>query len=160
MAITALKRLKDVRPVHFLGYVTCGDWKVKMYGIAYKGEQPRKLLVRQAIKSFIPDSLSILPISHPSSRHHNIAFTIVHDGKDMDSVTTCWWEREHRLCGKRFTKEPKNNNSWFSGPLGNNVFAYTWEIPIFSYEAQEWLSHVVLNGKDTDGYMKQCLHQM
>jgi hypothetical protein len=96
----------ESRPIRFIELWRHGDWKLKVYGIAYGRATPRPELI-EAVKQVAADRLVTLA---QSVRHYSVGFLGIHDGRTSNFVFVDWWADENELHHHVYvspTDEPK-----------------------------------------------------
>ncbi len=82
------------RPVRPMGVQSFGlGWRLKVYGIAYQGEEPDHELVEAALGA----AESVLPRPALNDDRYGLGFLGIHDGRDSNFVFVSWWENENEL---------------------------------------------------------------
>ena len=145
--MTAVARYRT-RPVRFLDLWQHEGWRVKVYGIAARGERPRPELV-EAAKSV---AAQCLPRPAGGDGRYGVAFLTVHDGADGTWALVDWWANGnllyHRLYGGALDTPTDLR------PITDGLTACTWELAVTSFERQAWLDQVFAAPEpDLDGYL-------
>jgi hypothetical protein len=136
------------RPVRFLELWRHEGWRVKIYGIAARGERPRTELVAAA-KSV---AAQCLPLPADGDCRYGVAFLTVHDGADGTWALVDWWANGnllyHRLYGGELATPARLR------PVAGELTACTWELAVTCFERRAWLERVFAAPKpDLDGYL-------
>lgn len=81
------------RPVRCIEVWAVEGWRIKVYGIAYRGDHPRAELINAA-KS---QATSSLPQPAYGDGRYGVGFLGVHDGRGANVVFVDWWADENEL---------------------------------------------------------------
>lgn len=142
------------RSVRCFDSLTFDGWRVKLYGIAYRGERPVQALIDAAVAA----AQQALP--RPAVTHHRYgaAFVGAHDGRGANFVFVDWWANEDEL----------HHHSWLSskeepgrlratGP--DDFTACSWDLAVIGHERAAWVRHVLAraHGPDLDAYLADQL---
>lgn len=138
------------RPVRCLKVAEFGDWRIKVYGIAYEGEVPEPAFVDAALDTALP----ALPVPAITDDRYGVGFLVVHQGRGSNFVFIDWWAQENEL----------HHRIWFStrerpGALRaaqpNDPIGCAWDLTVFAHERDAWFTHVLSRSDDPDldGYL-------
>jgi hypothetical protein len=132
------------RPIRALGLERAGPWRVKLYGIAAKAEQPRAALLeatRAALATELPDE------------GYGVAFAIAHDGGDGCYVLLDWFANENEI-HQRLLWAPLDRPGELTAYTGDGI-GCVWELAVTDHERRAWLRHVLANpdGPDLEAYL-------
>jgi len=153
---TAMKLAEPyaLRPVRFLDLLTLDGWRLKLYGIAYRGERPSQVLVDAAVAT----AQARLPRPAITSDRYGVGFLGVHDGRGANFVFLDWWENEdelHHVAWRSSKKEPGRLRA--TGP--DDFAACVWDLAVIGHERTTWIRHVLAraDGPDVDAYLNDRL---
>ena len=143
------------RSVRSLDLLTVNDWRLKVYGITYRGERPIQELVAAAVAA----AQQRLPHPAVTSDRYGVGFVGAHDGRGANFVFVDWWENEDEL----------HHHAWLSskqeparlrvtGP--DDFTACSWDLAVIGHERAAWVRHVLARaeGPDLDAYLADRLH--
>jgi hypothetical protein len=82
-----------LRSVRCLELLTFDGWRLKLYGIAYRGERPVQALVDAAVAA----AQGRLPCPAVTDDRYGMGFVGVHDGRGANFVFVDWWANEDEL---------------------------------------------------------------
>jgi hypothetical protein len=142
------------RRIRCLDILDFDGWRMKLYGIAYRGERPAQALVDAA--------LAVAPrrLPHPAvaGDRYGVGFVCAHDGRDGNFVFVDWWAGENELHHNtwRSTKEEPDELR----PTGPDDFtACAWDLAVIGYERNAWVRHVLArpDGPHLEGYLDDLL---
>jgi hypothetical protein len=151
-----LQEAYDVRPIRFLELWRESEWTMKVYGIAYRRERPRKELV-EAAKEIARKRLIN---STNNDNHYGVGFLGVHDGRGANFVYLDYWADENELHHHVFVsplEEPASLE--YVTPTG--LIACTWDLRVLSFERDAWVAAVLANpsGPDMEEYLARTLNE-
>jgi len=66
----------EPRAFRFIDLLAIGDWKMKLYGIAWRGEQPREALLETARR------IAQEQLAQEKPNDYRVGFIGAHDGRD------------------------------------------------------------------------------
>jgi hypothetical protein len=138
------------RSVRCLDLLMFDGWRLKLYGIAYRGERPAQALVDAAIAA----AHERLPRPAVSHDRYGVGFVGAHDGRGANFVFVDWWATEDEL----------HHHTWLSRkeepaglrPTGpDDLTACAWDLAVIGHERTAWVRHVLARapGPDLDAYL-------
>jgi hypothetical protein len=155
--MTAAIRLAEpyaTRPVRCLDILSFDGWRLKLYGIAYRGERPAQALVDAAVAV----ARERLPRPAVADDRYGVGFVCAHDGRGDNFVFVDWWAGEDELHhhGWRSTKEEPHSLR-LTGP--DDFTACAWDLAVIAHERSAWVRHVLARpeGPDLDAYLDDRL---
>lgn len=143
----------DTRPVRFLELHEASGWRIKVYGITYRGDLPRPDLVATGKALLLPH------LPPPSSTVYGVGFIGIHQGRGADFVFIGWWANENELFFHVYVAPHTAPDRWehvnASGPL-----ACTWDLAVIWHERSAWVETVLANpaGPDVEAYLARRLN--
>lgn len=142
------------RSICHLGVREFSGWQVKVYGIAWQGEQPRPELVQAAIRTAaqaLPSPARQLAGDGPD--RYGLGFCIVHDARDHCFVLCDWWAAGNEIHQRMFSA-PLNAPDALA-PHPAEAIGCVWELAVTDFERRAWLRHVLANpgGPDEAAYL-------
>jgi hypothetical protein len=147
--VIALRAPHRPRPIRFRGLHDVAGWRIKLYGIATPGHEPRDALVEAALAV----AASTLPQPPEGHDRYGLGFVVVHDAADYAFVLVDWWHDENEIHQQLFSgslDEPAALRPHFNAAIG-----CVWELAVVDFERRAWLEHVLANpaGPDVAGYL-------
>jgi hypothetical protein len=132
------------RAIRFLGVEEVGDWRLKLYGVAARGEEPRPELI-EAARAALPGALP------PDG--DGLGFAIVHEAREFCFVLVDWWENENEV-HQRILGAPLDDPAAL-GPLETTGIGCVWELAVTDFERRAWLEHILARegGPDVEAYL-------
>ncbi len=143
------------RPVRPMGVRSFGDWRLKLYGIAYGRDEPRSELVQAAAQA----AESTLPVPARGDDRYGLGFLGIHDGRDSSFVFVSWWENENELQHRVFYAAPDRPGA-LRAATPHEPIACVWDLSVIAHEREAWIRHVLsrVGGADRDAYLADTLH--
>jgi hypothetical protein len=126
------------RSVRFLELWECGEWRIKLYGIAYRGASPDASLIAAA-KDLV---ISCLPAPATTEQRYGVGFMGVHQGRGSNLVFIDWWANENELYHHACISTPEApGNFEYVTPTG--LTGCVWDIAVIAFERQAWIDSVL-----------------
>jgi hypothetical protein len=75
----------------FIELLAMGDWRMKLYGIAWRGEQPRPALLESARR------IAHEQLAQEKPNDYRVGFIGAHDGRNACFVFVDFWGNENEL---------------------------------------------------------------
>jgi hypothetical protein len=143
------------RAIRCLDVVELGDWRIKVYGLAYEVERPAPVLVDAALDA----ARRSLPTPATANDRYGVGFIGAHQGRGSNFVFVDWWALENEL----------HHHVWFSsfeepGQLRahepGDPIACAWDLSVIAHERAAWVEHVLVrwDDPDFDGYLAAQLN--
>jgi hypothetical protein len=82
----------EPRCFRFIELLTPGDWRMKLYGIAWRRQRPRPELL-EAAKKLTADVLA-----KETGSNYKVGFVGTHDGRGASFVFIDFWGNENEFC--------------------------------------------------------------
>lgn len=120
------------RPIAFHELWQPGDWRLKVYGIAYARPAPRPELVDAAKRL----ALEVLP----PEPLYAVGFIGAHDARGGRYAFVDWWADENELHHKNFLG-PSPDELRPAGP--DDSTACVWDLAVIDFERRAWHELVV-----------------
>jgi hypothetical protein len=139
------------RPIRFLELGSCGGWRMKIYGLAYRGDVPRPGLVAAAKVV----ARRRLPRPARAEGRYGVGFMGVHEGRGSNLVFVDWWANENELFHHVFTSSTDAPERFeYVTPTG--LAACVWDLAVIDFERQAWLETVLAAPTpDIDRYLER-----
>ena len=137
------------RPVTFIRLEDVGDWKLKLYGIALPGREPREALVESTLR-LAPDVFA-----EAADNNYSVGFVTVHDSATFGIALYYWWQSANEL-HQRIYVSPLDDPSALT-KLSDPAAGCVWEIEVVDFERRAWLEDVLANpdGPDIERYLSR-----
>jgi hypothetical protein len=142
------------RPVRPLGTFEHDGWRLKVYGIAYRGAAPSAELLGAAQGI----AAQTLPFPATFDGRYGVGFLGVHAGRGHDFVFVDWWEDENELHHHVFVA-PSAEPDAFRDVTATGLSACVWDLSVICFERQAWLETVLTDpdGPDIEAYLGRRL---
>jgi hypothetical protein len=122
------------RPIRFLELWTCGDWRLKVYGICAHAEFPRQELV-EAGKRIAERLLRDRPTRQ---RHYGAGFLGVHDGQGENQVFLDRWVNRNELLHEYWVSPPNRPAELRAADTDHNSVC-VWDLAVQCFERRAWI---------------------
>jgi len=138
------------RPIRFLDLWQLKGWRLKAYGIAYKGERPRRALIEAAQKL----ATEKLDQFSQNKAHYYAGFVGIHDGRGANFVFIDFWADENELHHHVYIS-PAAAPAALAYVTPTGLIACVWDLSLMSFERQAWVKTVLANpaGPDVEQYL-------
>ena len=152
-ALPSIKLREPYRPrqARFLELWQTEGWLVKLYGLAYHGDEPEAAVVAAAKRA----AAEALPQPARSEARYGLAIVIVHQGQDACWLLIDWWGHESILHHRLLMASLDGVKSFGAPPP--DVTACVWELPLVMFERDAWVSAVLATegAPDVARYLEQ-----
>lgn len=129
------------RATHFDGVQESDGWRLKAYSVLYEG----RTLDEAAFAKGEALALAALPQPAQTAQRPGIAILIRHQGRGMNYVVLCWWDRENELPMRIFVDE---GNGWRPGKGSESICV--WDLEIVWAERNGYISTILANPGPAD----------
>jgi hypothetical protein len=139
------------RHVQFIRREEVEGWRLKLYGIALNGEEPRPEFL-EAVRDL---SGSVLPQPPVGDDRYGVGFAIAHDARWVGIALVYWWQSENEL-HQRIYVSPKDDPTAFT-QVENQPAGCVWELEVVDFERRAWIDDVLArpNGPDLERYLER-----
>lgn len=127
-----------------------GDWRLKLYGIAYQGDAPGRDLVDSAKQ----EATARLPAPAHTPRRYGVGFMGVHEGRGANLMFLDWWADENELHHHACVTGPAPPYAWhYVTPTG--LAACVWDLAVICFERRAWIDTVLAAAApDPEAYLR------
>ncbi len=144
------------RPIRFLNLWEESGWRMKVYGIAYQRELPRRELTAAAkavAREYLPQ-----PAIAPN--RYGAGFLGIHDGRGANFVFVDWWADENELHHHVFISPAAQPLALRKATPDDSQFC-VWDLRVLDFERQAWLETVLTNpaGVNLEEYLARRLNE-
>ncbi len=142
------------RAFRFIELVTIGDWRMKLYGIAWKKELPRPELLEAAKK------MATEQLAKEQGNNYRVGFIGAHDGRNAAFVFIDFWGNENELFHRVFLSRA-NDPQTLAPAAPSDSAVCVWDLHLQSFERAAWIKHVLTKGDapDFDAYLRERLNE-
>jgi hypothetical protein len=144
----------EARSFRFIAPIALGDWRMKLYGIAWRRESPRPELIAAA-KQIAAEQLAA-----ETAPNHKLGFIGVHDGRDACFVFVDFWGNENELFHRVFLSRDNDPAKLLpAAPADSSVCV--WDLRLQSFEREAWIKHVLskADAPDFEAYLGERLNE-
>ncbi len=144
----------EARAFRFIELLSLGDWRMKLYGIAWSGERPRPELLETARK------IAAEQLAQEKSNDYRVGFIGAHDGRNACFVFVDFWGNENELFHRVFLSR-RNDPTQLSAANTSDSSVCVWDLRLQSFEREAWIKHVLRNPNrpDFEGYLGERLSE-
>jgi hypothetical protein len=135
------------RPIRFDGVREIGDWRIKLYSIAYHAAPMPDASFDEAWRI----AQDQLPEPARANGRPGIGFAIRHRGLGMDYFVLAWWDRENELPLRVFVREQSGGAAWRVARGGESVCV--WDIQVIAFERDAWVATMLSAEPDPAAYL-------
>ena len=141
------------RALRFVELLSINDWRMKLYGIAWKGDLPRPELLDAAKR------IAIEVLANETANNYKIGFVGAHDGQNADFVFVDFWGNENELFHRVYLAR-SNDPDTLAPANGSDPSVCIWDLHLQSFEREAWIKHILRkpNPPDFDGYLAERLN--
>jgi hypothetical protein len=142
------------RSFRFIELLTIEDWRMKLYGIAYQNESPRRELLDSA-KTIAADQLRKETVNN-----YKVGFIGAHDGNKASFVFIDFWGNDNELFHRVFLSR-SNDPTALTPASSADSSVCVWDLRLQSFEREAWITHVLRksNAPDFEGYLAARLNE-
>jgi hypothetical protein len=146
---TTLETPYKPRHVRFVRREEVEGWRLKLYGIAVNGEEPRPEFVR-SVRDL---AATVLPQPPVADDRYGVGFAIAHDARWVGIALIYWWQSENEL-HQRIYVSPKDDPAAFT-QVENQPAGCVWELEVVDFERRAWIQDVLASpgGPNLEAYL-------
>jgi hypothetical protein len=156
MNATAIRLAEPYAPrsIRCLDLLSFDGWRVKLYGITYRGDRPVQSLV-DAAAAVAQEQLPRPPVT---DHRYGVGFVGAHDGRGANFVFVDWWENEDELHHHTWLSS-KQEPGRLRATVPADFTACAWDLAVITHERAAWLRHVLARaeGPDLTAYLDDRL---
>ena len=142
------------RSFRFIELLDLGDWRMKLYGIARRGELPRPELLTAAKR------IAAETLAKETADNYKVGFVGAHDGRNACFVFVDFWGNENELFHRVFLSRANQPLTLApASPADSSVCV--WDLHLQAFEREAWIKHVLRKSDhpDLDGYLAERLNE-
>ena len=142
------------RSFRFIELLSIGDWRLKLYGIAWNAELPRPELLETAKK------IATEQLKKEQMSNYRVGFIGAHDGQNACFVFVDFWGNENELFHRVFLSRDNDPEKLAPAePADSSVCV--WDLHLQSFERAAWIKHVLRkpDAPDFDSYLGEQLRE-
>jgi hypothetical protein len=151
---TGLEAPYEPRPIRFLRREDVDRWRLKLYGIALAGKEPREELVA-ATRDL---AAAILPRPAVTDDRYGVGFATAHDAATFCIALVYWWQAANEL-HQRIYLSPQDDPTALT-QVADQPAGCVWELAVVDFERRAWLEDVLANpaGPNLELYLERRLN--
>jgi len=124
--------------ISLIELISIGDWRMKLYGIAWRRELPRAELIESAKRLAIDELVKAAP------NDYKVGFVGAHDGRNACFVFVDFLGNENELFHRVFLSR-SNDPRDLTPAQGSDSSVCVWDLRLQSFEREAWIKHVLCN---------------
>ena len=143
----------EPRSFRFIELLTIDDWRMKLYGIAWRRELPRPILVEAAKRLVTKELRDAAP------SNYKVGFVGAHDGRTACVVFVDYWGNENELFHRVFLSGSGDPNALIPAKSSDSSVC-VWDLRLQSFEREAWIRHVLCKTitPDFQAYLNERLN--
>ncbi len=144
----------ELRAFRFIELLAIRKWRMKLYGIAWRGESPPAELL-EAAKRIAAEELPNAP-----SNNYKLGFVGAHGGRNACFVFVDYWGNENELFHHVFLSR-SNDPEALAPAKSSDSSVCVWDLRLQFFERQAWIKHVLrkANAPDFQAYLDERLNE-
>ena len=144
----------EPRAFRFIELLAINEWRMKLYGIAWRGESPPAELL-EAAKRIAAEELPNAP-----SNNYKLGFIGAHGGRDACFVFVDYSGNENELFHHVFLSR-SNDPEALAPAKSSDSSVCVWDLRLQFFERQAWIKHVLrkANAPDFQAYLDERLNE-
>ncbi len=144
----------EPRAFRFIELLTISEWRMKLYGIAWRGESPPAELLGAAKQ--IPAE----EVLNAASNNYKLGFIGAHGGRDACFVFVDYWGNENELFHHVFLSR-SNDPEALAPAKSSDSSVCVWDLRLQFFEREAWIKHVLrkANAPDFQAYLDERLNE-
>lgn len=150
----------EARSFRFIEMLTIGPsrtgiiWRMKLYGIAHRGELPRRELLESAKR------IAANQLRKETVNNYKVGFIGAHDGSKASFVFVDFWGNENELFHRVFISRC-NDPSELRPAENSDPSVCVWDLRLQAFERETWIKHILCkaDAPDFDGYLAERLNE-
>jgi len=144
----------EPRAFRFIELLTVGDWRMKLYGIAWRRELPRAQLLEAAKRIAAEVLRSAVP------NNYKVGFIGAHDGRKACLVFVDYWGNEDELFHRVFLSR-SNDPDALAPAKSSDLSVCVWDLHLQLFERAAWINYILRKGNAPDfhGYLGERLNE-
>ncbi|MEP7014996.1 MAG: isochorismatase [Verrucomicrobiota bacterium] len=142
------------RSFRFIELLMFGDWRMKLYGIAWRDELPRTELLGAAIR------VAADTLAKETANNYKVGFIGAHDGRGACFVFVDFWGNENELFHRVYLSR-LNQPEKLTPSQSSDSSVCVWDLRLQAFEREAWIKHVLLrsDAPNFDGYLAERLNE-
>jgi hypothetical protein len=144
----------EPRAFRFIELLALGDWRMKLYGIAWRRELPRAHLLEAAKR------IAVEVLRNAGPNNYKVGFIGAHDGRNACLVFVDYWGNEDELF-HHVVLSRSNDPDALAPAKDSDLSVCVWDLHLQSFERAAWIKYILrkANAPDFDGYLGERLNE-
>ena len=144
----------EARSFRFIELMSIGDWRMKLYGIAWRRERPRRELLESARRIVSGELTKTKP------NDYKVGFIGAHDARNACLVFVDFWGNENELFHRVFLSR-SNDPRALTRAKDSDSSVCVWDLRLQSFEREAWIKDVLCNpdAPDLESYLGARLNE-
>lgn len=144
------------RSIRFLELWETQGWRMKVYGIRYRGDVPDNDVVAAAKQL----TAQCLPVPAVANERYGVGWIIAHQARDANWLLIDWWTDENALMHHLYMS-PLEQPDQLTHVSPTGLTACVWELRVVGFERQAWIDCVLASpgGPDLAAYLACRLNE-
>jgi hypothetical protein len=144
----------EPRSFRFIELLTIDNWRMKLYGIAWGRDLPRRQLLEAAKR------ITTEVLRNAAPNNYRVGFVGAHDGKTACVVFVDYWGNENELFHHVFLSRSSDPNALVPAKSSDSSVC-VWDLRLQSFEREAWIRHVLRNAGAPDfrAYLNERLNE-
>ena len=144
------------RSIRFVELWHCDDWRMKLYSITCRDEQPDDKLIGAAKEVAAARLKSVAD----EVQHYGVGFIGVHEGRTSNFVFIDFWANENELHHHVYVS-PLDAPTEMTYVTPTGLTACVWDLRVMAFERQAWVDTILNAGGELslDAYLNARLNE-
>jgi len=125
----------EARSLRFIELMSIGDWRMKLYGIAWRRKWPRRELLESARRIVLGQ------LAKTKRNDYKVGFVGAHDGRNACLVFVDFWGNENELFHRVFLSR-SNDPRALTPAQDSDSSVCVWDLRLQLFERDAWVKHV------------------
>jgi hypothetical protein len=144
----------EPRAFRFIELLALDDWRMKLYGIAWRRELPRAQLFEAAKR------IAVEVLRNAGPNNYKVGFIGAHDGRKACLVFVDYWGNEDELFHRVFLSR-SNDPDALAPAKDSDLSVCIWDLHLQSFERAAWIKYILrkATAPDFHGYLGERLNE-
>jgi hypothetical protein len=144
----------EPRAFRFIELLALDDWRMKLYGIAWRRELPRAQLFEAAKR------IAVELLRNAGPNNYKVGFIGAHDGRKACLVFVDYWGNEDELFHRVFLSR-SNDPDALAPAKDSDLSVCIWDLHVQSFERAAWIKYILrkATAPDFHGYLGERLNE-
>ncbi len=144
----------EPRAFRFIELLAISEWRMKLYGIAWRGESPPAELLEAAKR------IAAQELPNAASNNYKLGFVGAHGGRNACFVFVDYWGNENELFHHVLLSR-SNDPEALAPAKSSDSSVCVWDLRLQFFEREAWIKHVLrkANAPDFQAYLDERLNE-